>query len=115
MKKLIFALTLMAIELPFSYMAIEKWPLIIAIVILGIGVLNAFNFMDGINGMLGLNSLVILLSFLWLNSHSVDQNGNEIAIREGGNTRLFEICERREFVRVIAQHNQHIGEIEPAK
>lgn len=75
----IFALTLMAIELPFSYMAIEKWPLIIAIVILGIGVLNAFNFMDGINGMLGLNSLVILLSFLWLNSHSVDQNGNEIS------------------------------------
>ncbi len=74
----IFALTLMAIELPFSYMAIEKWPLIIAIVILGIGVLNAFNFMDGINGMLGLNSLVILLSFLWLNSHSVDQNGQEI-------------------------------------
>lgn len=74
----IFALTLMAIELPFSYMAIEKWPLIISIVILGIGVLNAFNFMDGINGMLGLNTLVILLSFLWLNAHSVDQNGIEI-------------------------------------
>lgn len=74
----IFALTLMAIELPFSYMAIEKWPLIISIVILGIGVLNAFNFMDGINGMLGLNTLVILLSFLWLNAHSVDQSGNEI-------------------------------------
>jgi UDP-GlcNAc:undecaprenyl-phosphate GlcNAc-1-phosphate transferase len=75
----IFALTLLAIELPFSYMAMEKWPLIVAIVILGIGVLNAFNFMDGINGMLGLNSLVILLSFLWLNSHSIDQEGHEIA------------------------------------
>lgn len=75
----IFALVLMAIELPFNYiMLFEKWPLIIAIVILGIGVLNAFNFMDGINGMLGLNSLVILLSFLWLNSHSVDLQGNEI-------------------------------------
>lgn len=75
----IFALTLMAIELPFDYMMdFEKWPLIIAIVILGIGVLNAFNFMDGINGMLGLTSLVILLSFLWLNSHSFDVNGNEI-------------------------------------
>lgn len=75
----IFALMLMAIELPFSYMVIEKWPLIIAIVILGIGVLNAFNFMDGINGMLGLNTLVILLSFLWLNSNSVDVQGNEVS------------------------------------
>jgi len=75
----VFALTLMAIELPFSYVTIEKWPLIIAIVILGIGVLNAFNFMDGINGMLGLNSLVILLSFLWLNYHSVDQSGVPIS------------------------------------
>jgi UDP-N-acetylmuramyl pentapeptide phosphotransferase/UDP-N-acetylglucosamine-1-phosphate transferase len=74
----IFALVLMAIELPFSYMLIEKWPLIIAIVILGIGVLNAFNFMDGINGMLGLNTLVILLSFLWLNSNSIDLKGNEV-------------------------------------
>lgn len=75
----IFALTLMALALPFDYMMdFEKWPLIIAIVILGIGVLNAFNFMDGINGMLGLNSLVILLSFLWLNSHSIDVKGNEV-------------------------------------
>jgi UDP-GlcNAc:undecaprenyl-phosphate GlcNAc-1-phosphate transferase len=75
----VFALILMAIELPFSYVTIEKWPLIISIVILGIGVLNAFNFMDGINGMLGLNSLVILLSFLWLNYHSVDQAGHPIS------------------------------------
>ncbi len=75
----VFALTLMAIELPFSYVTIEKWPLIIAIVILGIGVLNAFNFMDGINGMLGLNSLVIMLSFLFLNYHSVDQSGTPIS------------------------------------
>jgi UDP-GlcNAc:undecaprenyl-phosphate GlcNAc-1-phosphate transferase len=78
----VFALTLMAIELPFSYISIEKWPLIISIVILGIGVLNAFNFMDGINGMLGLNSLVILLSFLWLNYHSVDMMGNKITFIE---------------------------------
>lgn len=76
----IFALVLMAIELPFNYMMdFEKIPLIIAIVILGIGVLNAFNFMDGINGMLGLTNLVILLSFLWLNSNSVDIQGNQIS------------------------------------
>lgn len=74
----VFALTLLAIELPFDYISAEKWPTIIACVILGIGVLNAFNFMDGINGMLGLNSLVILLSFWWLNSHSVDLEGQKI-------------------------------------
>ncbi|NQW43162.1 MAG: hypothetical protein HQ463_06990 [Bacteroidetes bacterium] len=72
----IFALILLAIELPFDYISAEKWPIIIACVIFGIGVLNAFNFMDGINGMLGLNSLVILLSFWWLNNHSVDMQGN---------------------------------------
>jgi UDP-N-acetylmuramyl pentapeptide phosphotransferase/UDP-N-acetylglucosamine-1-phosphate transferase len=35
--------------------------------------------MDGINGMLGLTNLVILLSFLWLNSNSVDIQGNQIS------------------------------------
>ncbi|MES2618084.1 MAG: UDP-GlcNAc--UDP-phosphate GlcNAc-1-phosphate transferase [Bacteroidota bacterium] len=74
----VFALTLLAIELPFDYISAEKWPTIIACVILGIGVLNAFNFMDGINGMLGLNSLVILLSFWWLNGNSVDLEGHKI-------------------------------------
>ena len=74
----VFALTLMAIELPFTFVSMDKWPLVIAIVILGVGVLNAFNFMDGINGMLGLNSLVILLSFLWLNYHIVDVHGQPV-------------------------------------
>jgi UDP-N-acetylmuramyl pentapeptide phosphotransferase/UDP-N-acetylglucosamine-1-phosphate transferase len=74
----VFALTLLAIELPFDYVSAEKLPIVIACVIFGIGVLNAFNFMDGINGMLGLNSLVILLSFWWLNNHSVDLEGNTI-------------------------------------
>ncbi len=74
----LFALILMTIELPFEFLNIEKWPIIIACVILGTGVLNAFNFMDGINGMLGLNSLVILLSFWWLNLHSQDMNGTPI-------------------------------------
>lgn len=74
----VFALILMAIELPYAYITADKWPTIIACVIFGIGVLNAFNFMDGINGMLGLNSLVILMSFSWLNSHSVDLEGKPI-------------------------------------
>lgn len=74
----VFALILMTLELPFNYISIDKIPLIVAAIILGIGVLNAFNFMDGINGMLGLNSLVILVSFWWLNNNSNDVNGHII-------------------------------------
>lgn len=74
----LFALILLAIDLPFEYITTDKLPLIIASVIFGIGVLNAFNFMDGINGMLGLNSLVILVSFWWLNNHTYDATGHEI-------------------------------------
>jgi UDP-N-acetylmuramyl pentapeptide phosphotransferase/UDP-N-acetylglucosamine-1-phosphate transferase len=74
----LFALILLAIDLPFEYITTDKLPLIIASVIFGIGVLNAFNFMDGINGMLGLNSLVILVSFWWLNNHTYDTTGHEI-------------------------------------
>ncbi len=74
----LFALILLAIDLPFDYLTSDKLPLIIAAVIFGIGVLNAFNFMDGINGMLGLNSLVILVSFWWLNNHTYDATGHEI-------------------------------------
>ncbi len=74
----LFALTLMTIDLPFEFMEFEKWPIIIACVIFGTGVLNAFNFMDGINGMLGLNSLVILLSFWYLNFNLTDLEGNQI-------------------------------------
>jgi len=74
----LFALILLAIDLPFEYITTDKLPLIIASVIFGIGVLNAFNFMDGINGMLGLNSLVILVSFWWLNNHTYDATGHAI-------------------------------------
>lgn len=40
--------------------------------ILIIGILNAYNFMDGINGIAGLYSLVILLSLLYVNQYLTD-------------------------------------------
>ena len=45
--------------------------------ILIIGILNAYNFMDGINGMSGIYTLVVLISFLYINeyvSNFVDSN-----------------------------------------
>ena len=42
---------------------------ILFIVIVATGVLNAFNFMDGINGMTGGYSMVILCSLIYVNNH----------------------------------------------
>lgn len=46
--------------------ALPLWGLIVLPVVI-IGTLNAYNFMDGINGITGLYSLVVLLSMAWLN------------------------------------------------
>lgn len=45
-----------------------NWLLLVVIIILATGILNAFNFMDGINGMTGGYSLVITLSLLYVNN-----------------------------------------------
>jgi len=37
-----------------------------------IGVINAYNFMDGINGITGLYSIVILVGLQWINIHQVN-------------------------------------------
>ncbi|MBC7425389.1 MAG: hypothetical protein H7321_02540 [Bacteroidia bacterium] len=74
----IFSLILMASVLPFENGFADTLPVVIAVVIFSIGVLNAFNFMDGVNGMLGLNSLVIFLSLWWLNENSFDKEGAHI-------------------------------------
>lgn len=40
--------------------------------VLIIGILNAYNFMDGINGMSGLYSLVLLCSLLYINQNTIE-------------------------------------------
>lgn len=72
----VFALILMVLSLAINYEI--ALPVIITLVIFGIGVINAFNFMDGINGMLGLTSLVVLGSFFYLNETLVDLNGEAL-------------------------------------
>ena len=74
----ILALLLMLWQLPFASQSQEQLVLTIAGVIFGIGVLNAFNFMDGINGMLLLNTFVILGSFLYINEFVTDAEGNPL-------------------------------------
>jgi UDP-N-acetylmuramyl pentapeptide phosphotransferase/UDP-N-acetylglucosamine-1-phosphate transferase len=60
---------LVALTLVLPYLEITNlgYFSILGIVILGVGVLNSFNFIDGINGMLGLISLIILSAVLYIN------------------------------------------------
>lgn len=74
----IISVSLMVAALPFIDDFWNDMGLLIACVIFGVGVLNAFNFMDGINGLVGLNSLVILGSFLFLNNNLTDLSGSPV-------------------------------------
>ena len=56
----------------------DKFPIWIAGVIFGVCVLNGFNFMDGINGLLASTSFIILLSLAYLNENLIDANGKVI-------------------------------------
>jgi len=69
----IFALLLMVISISQNFEI--QLPVMLTLVVFGIGVINAFNFMDGINGMLGLNSLVILFSLSYINYFGVNEYG----------------------------------------
>lgn len=62
------SLLMMFVDLElFSYPIL----LIVAVLIVGVGVLNAYNFMDGINGMLGMTSMVVLAGLIYINEKIV--------------------------------------------
>jgi len=65
--RLLSHLVALTLILPYLELSSHGYFFILAIVILGVGVLNSFNFVDGINGMLGATSLIILLSLLYIN------------------------------------------------
>lgn len=60
-----FGILLLLFEINFwdSYSVIYTIPLLI----IGVGILNAYNFMDGVNGITGMYSLVMLLSLGFIN------------------------------------------------
>jgi UDP-N-acetylmuramyl pentapeptide phosphotransferase/UDP-N-acetylglucosamine-1-phosphate transferase len=65
--RLLSHLVALTLILPYLDLSSRGYFFIFAIVILGVGVLNSFNFIDGINGMLGAVSMVILMSLFYLN------------------------------------------------
>lgn len=74
----VFAVTIMVYQLPFQSHGKEVIALGIAAIIFGVGVLNAYNFMDGINGMLALHCLLVLSCMVYLNETLVDKEGHII-------------------------------------
>lgn len=65
-------------QMPFQSLGTEVIPIYLASFIFGIGVLNAYNFMDGVNGMLTLHALLVFTGLYYLNEHIVDLQGNRI-------------------------------------
>lgn len=74
----VFSVLIMVAQLPFHSNGFEAIALGLAAVVFGVGVLNAYNFMDGINGMLTLHCLLVLSGFMYLNETLVDLQGNHI-------------------------------------
>ena len=58
------AIAFLCFQLPSADIGISIW---IFYVIAAVGFVNAYNFMDGINGITGLYSLAVLLPILWYN------------------------------------------------
>jgi UDP-N-acetylmuramyl pentapeptide phosphotransferase/UDP-N-acetylglucosamine-1-phosphate transferase len=65
-------------QMPFHSFGAEVIPIYLASFIFGIGVLNAYNFMDGVNGMLTLHALLVFSGLYYLNQHITDMQGNAI-------------------------------------
>jgi UDP-GlcNAc:undecaprenyl-phosphate/decaprenyl-phosphate GlcNAc-1-phosphate transferase len=66
-----FTIHFIAVLLVFYSIGLFEWPvwLWMAALVISIGALNAFNFMDGINGITGIYSLVMLGTFAYVNSN----------------------------------------------
>ncbi|MCQ2374938.1 MAG: glycosyltransferase family 4 protein [Salinivirgaceae bacterium] len=63
----------------FGILTIENWWVIIIALILCVGIINAYNFMDGINGITGGYSLVVLTMLLYVN-HTISFIDNELLL-----------------------------------
>jgi len=75
--KLRFLIQILSIFLMFEEVGMYALPFVwlIPVTILAVYVLNVYNFMDGVNGMTGMYSLVVLFSFWLLNRQNIYING----------------------------------------
>jgi len=81
--KIRIAVHFLSISLVFyglGLFAILPWWLVVVSYIFFVGVLNAYNFMDGINGITGLYSLAILLSMYYVNRNFIQFAENDFIV-----------------------------------
>ena len=80
--KLRIVFHLMAVTFLFFELQMFQFPfwMVIIAYILVIGTINAYNFMDGINGITGVYSLTLVLTLLWLNQSIEFINSNILII-----------------------------------
>jgi putative phosphate transferase len=66
----------------FGILNLESWWIILIALVVCVGIINAYNFMDGINGITGGYSLVVLIPLLFVNKalHFMDDNFLWVAI-----------------------------------
>lgn len=79
--KIRISIHVIAVSILFWYLNIyelSSWLICIGLYILVIGIINAYNFMDGINGITGLYSLVILLSLQYINLNKVSFANSDV-------------------------------------
>lgn len=69
-------------QMPYNSLGAEAIPIYLASFIFGIGVLNAYNFMDGVNGMLTLHALLVFSGLYYLNENITDLQGHAIAFTD---------------------------------
>lgn len=53
----------------FDILNLQDWWMVLIALIVCVGIINAYNFMDGINGITGGYSIAVLLPMLYLNAH----------------------------------------------
>lgn len=75
----------MAMILMFQNLGIlemDKWWIVLIAIIICVGIINAYNFMDGINGITGAYSIAVLLSLIYVNYeiHFIDNNYLVVAL-----------------------------------
>ncbi len=71
---LAFALVLLQLDLDYV------WLILLLVLICGVGFMNVFNFMDGINGLTGIYSLVILGFFIVFNTYFQEFTDQDLLI-----------------------------------
>lgn len=71
------SVSLIVLELYF-YIPLD-W-IYIGILIVGVGIINAYNFMDGINGMTGVYSTIVMVALLYTNNYRLEFTENDFLI-----------------------------------